>query len=79
MGCYCATDPLGTKFQCFEHISADFGTNGARHRKALEKLEARQALAALHKLLNDDGRSPFGEMVPVAGAARAAITALEFY
>jgi hypothetical protein len=44
---------------------------------ALEKLEAKDALPALYRLRNDDGRSNFGDLVSVAEAAKAAIAKLD--
>jgi HEAT repeat protein len=43
----------------------------------LEQLHATDALPALHRLLDDRQRTTFGDLVPVADAARAAIAKLK--
>ena len=45
----------------------------------LEQLHATDAIPALRRLLEDHQRTTFGNQVPVADAARAAITQLEFH
>jgi HEAT repeat protein len=45
----------------------------------LEQLHATDAIPALRRLLEDHQRTTFGDLVPVADAARAAITKLELY
>ena len=45
--------------------------------QALEKLNARETLPDLRPLLDDNERSHFGKLIPVAEAAQAAITKLE--
>jgi HEAT repeat protein len=44
---------------------------------ALEKLGAKDALPALYRLLNDNERSNFGDLISVAEAVKAAIIKLE--
>jgi HEAT repeat protein len=44
---------------------------------ALQKLGAKDALPALYRLLNDNEKSNFGDLVSVAEAAKAAIAKLE--
>src|SRR5581483_5149969 len=46
---------------------------------ALEKLKAKDALPALYRLLNDNERSNFGDLVSVKDAAKAAIAKLEVH
>ena len=45
--------------------------------QSLQQLQAKEALPALHRLLEDTERSTYGALVTVAVTAKAAIAALE--